>query len=153
MIATLESEISEMTDQVAALTEEIKQLTEQIQTTDKMVHEATQQRKEEHQDFVDTVSTMATAIRLLDKAMTRLHKFYNPQKYQAEKKAVMDAALAKQGLSLLKRKATPSNAVRRLVSDGDFDALIQTGSKKIGSQVDPIAIPDTPGKYEKKESG
>merc|ERR1719161_1535662 len=153
MITQLDSEISEMTDQGASLSEELKDLTAQIQATDKMVHEATQQRKEEHQDFVDTFSTMATAIRLIDKAMTRLHKFYNPQKYQAEKKAVVDAALAKQGLSLLKKKATPSSAVQKLAADGDFDALVQTGSKLTESRVDPIAIPDTPGKYEKKESG
>merc|ERR550537_38649 len=86
--------------------------------------------------------------------MTRLHKFYNPQKHQAEKKAAVDAALAKEGLSLLKKKATASFAnVQKLAADADFDALVQTGSKKIGSRVDPIAIPDTPGKYEKKESG
>merc|ERR1719335_1079094 len=152
-----------MTDQVATLTEEIKQLNANIATTDKMVYEDTEQRKKEHQEFVDSFATMATAIRLLDKAMTRLHKFYNPQKFAAEKKAVEEAALAKAGLGLTQRGSReppykPSAAVARLNALGaDFDSLMETSSvltfhSKL-SKVDPIAIPDTPTTYEKKESG
>jgi len=161
LLAQTDSEISEMTDQVATLTEDIKLLTSEIQATDKMVHEATTQRKEEHQEFVDSFATMATAIRLLDKAMTRLHKFYNPEKYAKEKKAVEEAALAKAGLGLsqtgTRKPHIYSAAVARLNALGaDFD-LLQTRSNttlhsKL-SKVDPIAIPDTPTTYEKKESG
>jgi hypothetical protein len=156
LLAQTDSEISEMSDQVASLTEEIKSLTSQIQATDKMVHEATVQRKDEHQEFVDSFATMATALRLLDKAMTRLHKFYHPEKYAAEKKAVTDAAIAKAGLGLsqtgARQPAAQFAAVARLKALGaDFDAFMQTHSKLY--RVDPIVIPDTPTTYEKKESG
>merc|ERR1719316_2625125 len=121
LIDQTDSEISEFTDQVATLAEEIKALTAQIAETDKLVHEATEQRKKEHQEFVDGFATMATAIRLLDKAMTRLHKFYNPQKFAAEKKAVQDAALAKAGLGLNQKSAQDPKvrtaAVARLEAD------------------------------------
>merc|ERR1719375_844052 len=156
LIEQTESEISEFTDQLATLVEEIKQLESQIAATDKMVHEATEQRKKEHQEFVDAFATMATAIRLLDKAMTRLHKFYNPQKFAAEKKAVQDAALAKAGLGLNQKSAhepaVHTAAVARL--EADFDALVQMGAaKRSGTRVAPVEIPDTPTTYEKKESG
>jgi len=156
LLAQTDSEISEMTDQVATLTEELKLLTSQIEATDKMVHEATVDRKAEHQEFVDSFATMATAIRLLDKAMTRLHKFYNPEKYAKEKKAVEQAALNKAGLGLSQTAARQplikSAAVARLQSLGaDFDAFMQTHAKL--HRVDPIAIPDLPTTYEKKESG
>merc|ERR1719313_3088610 len=88
--------------------------------------------------------------------MTRLHKFYNPQKYAAAKKAVEDAALAKAGLGLsqtgARQPSVQSAAVARLKALGaDFDAFMQTHSKLY--RVDPIVIPDTPTTYEKKESG
>merc|ERR1719375_2220299 len=148
LIEQTDAEISEFSDQVATLTEEIKTLTAQIAATDKLVHEATEQRKQEHQEFVDAFATMATAIRLLDKAMTRLHKFYNPQKYASEKKAVQDAALAKAGLGLSQTRAQEprvrSAAVARLEAAADFDALVQTASaKRNGARVAPVELPDT----------
>jgi len=111
LIQKTETEISEQEDQVAALISEIKALTESIQMTDKLVHEATEQRKAEHQDFVDSFATSATAMRLVDKAIKRLEKFYSPEKYQKEKKAAVDAALAKSGLSLLHKSNRPDTAM------------------------------------------
>merc|ERR1719387_1397754 len=89
------SEISEQEDQLATLESEIKGLTSKIAELDKLVHETTEQRKKEHQEFVDMFATSATAIRLIRKAITRLEKFYSPQKYASEKKAAEDAALKK----------------------------------------------------------
>merc|ERR1719197_2389920 len=89
--------------------------------------------------------------------MTRLHKFYNPEMIAKKKKAVEEAALAKAGLGLSQTAARqprmrPSAAVARLQSLGaDFDAFMQTHSRLF--RVDPIAIPDLPTTYEKKESG
>merc|ERR1719191_1091621 len=74
LIHQTEAHITELTDSIASTTEDINSLEAQIAATDKMVHEATEQRKTEHQDFVDSFATMATAVRLVDKAMTRLHK-------------------------------------------------------------------------------
>merc|ERR1719321_2382905 len=101
LIEKTTADISEQEDQLATLTQEIKDLTAKIQDLDKMVHETTEQRKQEHQEFVDMFATSATAIRLIQKAITRLEKFYSPEKYAAEKKAAEDAALKKAGLALL----------------------------------------------------
>merc|ERR1719183_2824107 len=48
-IAKTTTEISEQEDQLATLVEEIKGLHQKIAETDKLVHEATEQRKSEHQ--------------------------------------------------------------------------------------------------------
>jgi septal ring factor EnvC (AmiA/AmiB activator) len=177
LIQKTETEISEQEDQVATLVAEIKALTENIQMTDKMVHEATEQRKAEHQDFVDSFATSATALRLIDKAVKRLEKFYSPEKFAKEKKAAVDAGLAKAGLSLLHKSNRPDTAmVQKLANQmlpGGFDALLQTHaaiestkrfalattesmkrfSMAVRDGVDPIVIPETPKTYEKKESG
>merc|ERR1719217_1600138 len=97
-----------------------------------MVHEATEERKTEHQEFVDAFATSATAIRLIDKAIKRLEKFYSPEKVAKEVKAVKEAALAKAGLSLLHKTSGPTQAqlqasAAKLLPGGfDFDAFIQT---------------------------
>merc|ERR1719159_2381713 len=158
-IAKTTATIEEEEDMLATTIAEIKALNAKIQATDKMVHEATVDRKAEHQEFVDSFATMATAIRLLDKAMLRLHKFYNPEKVAKEKAAVEKAALANAGLGLSQTAAQqphmpPSAAVARLRSLGaDFDAFMQTHSHSVNRRVDPVAIPDLPTTYEKKESG
>merc|ERR550514_2326186 len=94
-IESTSTEISEQEDELATTVAEIKALTEKIAELDKMVHESTEQRKSEHQEFVDSFATSATALRLIDKAKKRLEKFYMPEKFAAAKKAATDAALAK----------------------------------------------------------
>merc|ERR1719156_504651 len=84
------SEISEQEDLLATTIAEIKGLTEKIAELDKMVHETTEDRKAQHQEFVDMFATSATAIRLVSKAITRLEKFYSPEKFAAAKKAATD---------------------------------------------------------------
>jgi len=166
LIEKTETEISEEEDELATLASEIKALTEKIQELDKLVHETTEMRKEEHQEFVDMFATSATAIRLVSKAITRLDKFYNPEKFAAAKKAATDAALAKAGLSLNQRTKHQTLLVQRkenALLPGGFDALIQEHSRtetltsfslKIRNGVDPIVLPDTPkGAHEKQESG
>jgi len=169
VIEQTSTEISEQEDELATTVAEIKALTEKIAELDKMVHEATEQRKSEHQEFVDSFATSATALRLIDKAVKRLEKFYMPEKHAAAKKAATDAALAKAGLSLLHKGSEAPKADQKLVAkiankllpDG-FDALVQVNEQtttearfaaQIRNGVDPVVIPDTPKTYEKKESG
>lgn len=144
------SEISEQSDSIATLVEEIKALTAKINELDKMVHGMTVDRKAEHQEFVDSFATSATAIRLIKKAIQRLEKFYSPNKYAKEKKAVEAAALKKAGLSLVQPLAVERRAASLL--PGGFDSLIQVGStsmsrfrKAVREGVDPVVLPETPG--------
>merc|ERR1719456_1363766 len=80
------------------------------------VHDATEQRKNEHTEFVNSFATMDTARRLIDKAATRLKKFYSPKAHQAEVDAVKSDAVAKAGLSLVaSREQVPKSlAVQRM---------------------------------------
>merc|ERR1719214_273697 len=163
LIEKTSTEISEQEDLLATTIAEIKDLTEKIAELDKMVHETTEDRKAQHQEFVDMFATSATAIRLVSKAITRLEKFYSPEKFAAAKKAATDAALAKAGLGLVQKK--PQERVNTLLVQrkeaellpGGFDAFIQESSStksNSNSGVDPIVLPDTPeGGPEKQESG
>merc|ERR1719174_2911935 len=131
LIEKTSTEISEQEDGLDTTTAEIKALTEKIAALDKMVHETTEDRKAQHQEFVDMFATSATAIRLVSKAITRLEKFYSPEKFAAAKKAATDAALAKAGLRLLQKK--PRDHVNTLLAKkkeaellpGGFDAFLQ----------------------------
>jgi hypothetical protein len=169
LIEKTSSEISEQEDQIATTVAEMKALTTKIADLDKLVHETTEDRKAQHQEFVDMFATSTTAIRLVRKAITRLEKFYSPEKYAKEKKAVKDAALAKAGLGLLQKKGqnrADALLVQRKVASllpGGFDAFIQERAETttlskfrlaIRDGVDPIVLPETPkGAHEKQESG
>jgi len=169
LIEKTSAEISEQEDELATTTADIKALTEKIAALDKLVHETTEDRKAQHQEFVDMFATSTTAIRLVKKAITRLEKFYSPEKYAKEKKAVEDAALAKAGLGLLQKKKPHEHVNNLLVQrkeaallPGGFDAFIQlhaetTSHSKFRSAirngVDPIELPDVPKGTEKQESG
>merc|ERR1719324_1856141 len=169
LIEKTSTEISEQEDLLATTVSEIKGLTEKIAALDKLVHETTEDRKAAHQEFVDMFATSATAIRLVSKAITRLEKFYSPEKFAAAKKAATDAALAKAGLGLVQKK--PQERVNALLAKkkeaellpGGFDAFLQKSTSTLSlskfrtavrNGVDPIVLPETPsGSAEKQESG
>merc|ERR1719198_2478416 len=88
-IKSLEALMEEEADAIAALGDEIAALTESIAELDKTVAKATEQRKEEHVEYTETVQLTQTAIELIAKAKNRLQKFYNPTLYKAEPKKEM----------------------------------------------------------------
>jgi len=85
-LAATTAKISELEDIVAELAEEIETLGGEIKGLDKAVAEATEQRKEEHENYGTTVQLSEAAIQLLGKAKNRLQKFYNPTLYKAPPK-------------------------------------------------------------------
>merc|ERR1719160_2152999 len=78
--------IEEATDSVATVTDEIATLEQSIKDLDKAVAQATEQRKEEHADFLESQQLNEAALQLLGKAKNRLNKFYNPTQYKAAPK-------------------------------------------------------------------
>merc|ERR1719321_2130451 len=78
--------IAEQSDAVSTLMEEINTLTAGIAALDKSVAEATEQRKEEHADYVELMQMNEVAMGLVEKAKNRLNKFYNPTLYKAAPK-------------------------------------------------------------------
>merc|ERR1719274_313651 len=81
-IAASEAFIEETTAEAAATAEEIASLQKEIKALDKAVAEATEQRKEEHADFLVFQQQSNAALQLVDKAKNRLFKFYRPTMYK-----------------------------------------------------------------------
>merc|ERR1719504_200407 len=81
-IATSEAAIEEMTDESATLGDEIKRLGKEIKALDKAVAEATEQRKEEHGEFITFQTENNAALQLIEKAKNKLFKFYRPNQYK-----------------------------------------------------------------------
>jgi chromosome segregation ATPase len=88
-VANLEKAIAKEKEAIAALTAEIKALEDGITALDKSVAEATEQRKEENEEFTELMASDAAAKELLGFAKNRLNKFYNPKLYKAPPKRVL----------------------------------------------------------------
>merc|ERR1719235_1243886 len=84
--AMVEAGIAEKTDAIAALADEIATLQQDIKDLDKAVAQATEQRKEEHEDYGEAMQLNEAAVGLVGKAKNRLQKFYNPTMYKAPPK-------------------------------------------------------------------
>mmetsp|Transcript_110970 Transcript_110970/g.192126 ORF Transcript_110970/g.192126 Transcript_110970/m.192126 type:complete len:692 (+) Transcript_110970:79-2154(+) len=82
-ISDLEPKIADTEDSISTLAAEIKDLQAGIASLDKSVAEATAQRKAEHEDFLELMSSDNAAKELLGFAKKRLMKFYNPKLYAA----------------------------------------------------------------------
>jgi len=85
-IGDLTKAIEDTTETIATLTDEIKALSDGIVELDKSVTEATETRKEEHDDFVTALAANTAAKDILGIAKNRLNKFYNPKLYKAPPK-------------------------------------------------------------------
>merc|ERR1719171_1363537 len=85
-IADLEKAIADAKESVSTLASEIEALEDGIKKLDKSVSEATTTRKEEHDDYVETLASNTAAKDLLAFAKNRLNKFYNPKLYKAPPK-------------------------------------------------------------------
>merc|ERR1719158_321378 len=78
--------MSEQSDEIASLSEAINTLTADVAALDKTVADATEQRKEEHADYIEFLQMSEVAVGLVGKAKNRLQKFYNPTLYKAAPK-------------------------------------------------------------------
>lgn len=85
-ISDQETAISESTDKLATLKDEIKALAAGIKSLDKSVAEASEQRKEEHEEFTELMASNSAAKEILKFAINRLNKFYNPKLHKPEPK-------------------------------------------------------------------
>merc|ERR1719194_368878 len=81
-IGDLDKALEEHKDTLATLDDEIATLDEGIKELDKEVVEATEQRKEENEEFTATTAANNAAIALIEIAKNRMNKFYNPKLYK-----------------------------------------------------------------------
>merc|ERR1719450_525212 len=90
-IADLGTAVEEARDAIATIDSEMEALKAGLAELDKSVAEATEQRKKEHEDFLDESASNQAAVELLGMAKNRLNKFYNPTLYkEAPKKEEED---------------------------------------------------------------
>jgi hypothetical protein len=80
--SNLDASIKDLKEKIASLEEGIKDL-------DKAVAEATENRKEEHDDYVSSTAQDQAAVQILEFAKNRLQKFYNPKLYKEAPKRVL----------------------------------------------------------------
>merc|ERR1719436_2057374 len=80
-ISESEMAISTAEDSIAALAGEIEALVAGIKELDESVAKATNMRKEQHADFVESIKDNSAAKEILEFAKNRLNKFYNPKLY------------------------------------------------------------------------
>merc|ERR1712204_87011 len=85
-VSDLEIAIENANEDITKLGEEIDALKAGIKELDKMVVEATEQRKEENEDFKELMASDSAGKEIMAFAKNRLNKFYNPKLYKAPPK-------------------------------------------------------------------
>jgi len=131
--AMVEASISEMTDEISALADSIATLEADIKDLDKAVAQATEQRKEEHEDFSEAMQLNEAAVQLVEKAKNRLQKFYNPTMYKAPPK-------------------TENTMEEKIIEAGTFAQIRAHAKDEEDSDVAPPQAPETfGGEYKKSE--
>merc|ERR1719451_16849 len=147
-VAASEAFIEETTAESAATAEEIAELQKEIKTLDKAVAEATEQRKEEHADFIVFQQQSNAALQLIDKAKNRLMKFYRPTMYKEAPKQELteeEKILAASGRSDMIATAAPEYIAGTTQT---VFAEVRAHSHDDGAPPPP---PETWGAYQKKD--
>merc|ERR1719162_505109 len=128
---------------------DIAALEDGIKALDKSVAEATEQRKEENEDFQELMASDSAAKEILGFAKNRLNKFYNPKLYKAPPKRELtdeDRATLAAGGTL-----APTAAPAGIAGTG-VTVLASVSEHGVAKPAPP---PEAPGAYKKKsgESG
>merc|ERR1719162_1612193 len=89
-ISDLETSIENAKEGISTATSELKSLAAGIKALDKSVAEATEQRKEEHDEHTELMASNNGAKEILKFAQNRLNKFYNPKLYKAPPKRELE---------------------------------------------------------------
>merc|ERR1719443_805251 len=85
-VSDLESQIASLKEAIITVTGEIDALEDGIRALDKSVAEATEVRKEEHEEYAELMASDGAAKELILYAKNRMQKFYNPKLYKAPPK-------------------------------------------------------------------
>merc|ERR1719217_470098 len=148
-IEDLEKAIDAAKEQVATLAEEIEALVEGIKELDKAVAEATEQRKEEHEDYVTNLAANNAAKDIIGIAKNRMQKFYNPKLYKPPAKRELTA---EERISVnLGGTMAPTNPPGGIAGTG-VTAMVQAHVASQSEKVAPPPPPETYGAYAKQSS-
>merc|ERR1719281_2084447 len=147
-VAASQAFIEETTAESAATAEEIASLQKEIKEMDKAVAEATEQRKEEHAEFLVFQQQSSAALQLIDKAKNRLVKFYRPTMYkEAPTKELTEEEkiLAASGRSDMIATAAPEYI------PGTTETVYAQIRSHSNDDAAPPPPPETWGAYQKKD--
>jgi len=142
----LASKIEETKQGITATTDEIAALKKSIKETDEAVAEATEQRKAEHAEFVQTNAENNAAVQLLEVAKNRMNKFYNPALY---KKPVRRELTEEERIYVQSGGADPRDAEEAAAKTGIAGTGVTVFSQVRGAPPPP---PETAEAYSKKDS-
>merc|ERR1719493_448259 len=145
-VADLETAIEGLNGAIAKLGEEIAALTAGIKELDTMVAEATEQRKEENEDFKELMASDTAAKELMKFAKNRLNKFYNPKLYKAPPKT--ELSREDRIVENMSGTAAPTEAPGGIAGTGI--AVLAEVSSHDQDEVAPPPPPETFGAYQKK---
>jgi len=141
---------AEMADAIATLKDEIAALVQGINDLDKAVVEATEQRKAEHADFVETSAQNSAALQLLEVAKNRLNKFYNPKLYKAPPKRELTE---EERLYVASGGVLTTPAPGGIAGTGIAVFAQVRAHTADDDEAAPPPPPETMGAYQKKDSG
>jgi chromosome segregation ATPase len=140
-ISDLDTVIADTKEAIATLEDEIAALEATIKALDKAVAEATDQRKEENEDYTELMASDSAAKELLGFAKNRLNKFYNPKLYKPPPKRVLseeDRIVVNMG-GTLAPTAAPGGIAGTGIALAD-----------VSEDVKPPPPPEAPGAFVKK---
>jgi chromosome segregation ATPase len=146
-LSDLETSIEDTKEGIASAEDAIEGLKASIKALDKAVAEATEQRKEEHEDFVELMASDSAAKELLGFAKNRLNKFYNPKLYNPPPKREMseeDRITVNMG-GTLAPTAAPGGIAGTGITLADVSEHAQDDS-----EAKPPPPPEAPGAFVKK---
>jgi hypothetical protein len=144
-IAASTAAIEEMEESSSTLASEIANLEKEIKALDKAVTEATEQRKEEHEDFITFQTENNAAVQLIEKAKNRLFKIYRPNMYKEAPKRELteeERLLAASGASDMIATVAPE-----MIPGTSIAALFA----QVHQRAAPPAPPATWDAYQKKD--
>merc|ERR550514_142613 len=141
-----DAKLSELTDKIGTLMEEISGLGASIAALDKSVADATEQRKEEHADYVAQMQMNEAAMGLVEKAKNRMQKFYNPTLYKAPPKTenTMEEKIIEAGTFVQMRRSDvapppapemPSGPVQKNAKSAGVIGMMDTIISDLGSDM------------------
>merc|ERR1719478_585042 len=138
-VSDLSKAISDAKEGIATLADEIEALSDGIKALDKQVAEATEQRKEEHADNTETLTSDNAAKELIGIAKNRMNKFYNPKLYKPPPKR-----------QLSEEERITVNMGGTLAPTAAPGGIAGTGVEALQTRGAPPPPPETFGAYEKK---
>jgi septal ring factor EnvC (AmiA/AmiB activator) len=145
-VADEETAIASTEEGIATTKADIAALEDSIKALDKAVAEATEQRKEENEDYKELMASDSAAKELLGIVKNRLNRFYNPKLYKAPPKIELSASdriMVSEGIAMA--PTMPPGGIA-----GTGVTVLAQVSAHVQSSVAPPPPPETFGAYTKK---